>query len=115
MRRCLALVAFALIAGCTPHDIVDAVFGEHAEEAWTVVAGPTSRCPTGESNGDPAARSPGGGNHGLFQINGVHRRDFEAALRRPWSDVYDPVANAAYAFKLSEGGTDWSPWTCRPR
>ena len=48
------------------------------------------------------------GERGLFQIHPVHfgwlneRRLFEVRY------------NARAAFRLSHGGRDWSPWTCRP-
>ena len=65
-----------------------------------------------ESTFDPAARSPGGGNHGLFQINNVHARQFTRVTGLPWAEYrYDPDANAHYARWLydTEG---WDPWGC---
>lgn len=66
-----------------------------------------------ESSLDPGAVSPGGGNWGLFQINTVHRADFEAFTGRPWSAVLEADANAAYARKLYDGHGGWGPWECR--
>lgn len=49
--------------------------------------------------------------HGLFQINIVHRGQFEAVTGAPWSSVYDPELNTAYARHLyAQQG--WSPWSC---
>jgi hypothetical protein len=62
---------------------------------------------------NPSAVSPGGGNHGLFQINNVHRSSFEAVTGRPWSDVYDADANAQFARHLYNG-SGWHPWACQP-
>jgi Lysozyme like domain len=66
-----------------------------------------------ESNMDPGAVSSGGGNHGLFQINSLHRSSFESVTGRPWSDVYDADANARFARHLYDG-SGWGPWTCKP-
>src|SRR3954463_2072646 len=41
---------------------------------------------------------------GLFQINSIH------SAQIPLGDVFDPVKNAAYAFRLSMEGNDWGPW-----
>ena len=65
-----------------------------------------------ESTFNPSARSPGGGNHGLFQINNVHARQFTRVTGLPWAKYrYDPDANAHYARWLydTEG---WEPWGC---
>jgi hypothetical protein len=49
--------------------------------------------------------------HGLFQINAVHRGQFEAVTGAPWSSVYDPELNTIYAHHLyAQQG--WGPWTC---
>lgn len=40
---------------------------------------------------------------GLFQINTIHASLSDA-------EAYDPLQNAAFAFQLSEQGTDFSPW-----
>ena len=59
-----------------------------------------------ESEGNPNAVSPTN-DHGLFQINVVHRNSFD------WSRRYDPHVNTAFAASLwSEQG--WNPWTCQP-
>ncbi len=64
-----------------------------------------------ESNFDPEAISPGGGNHGLFQINNVHKT-MVANMGYSWNpDIYDPYINAKVARVLwNESG--WQPWTC---
>lgn len=64
-----------------------------------------------ESRHDPSARSPGGGNHGLFQINGVHRARFEQVTGQPWSAVYIAYHNAHYARWLYND-QGWDPWSC---
>ena len=65
-----------------------------------------------ESSLDPGARSRGGGNHGLFQINNIHARQFTRVTGLPWESArYDADANAHYARWLydTEG---WEPWGC---
>lgn len=64
-----------------------------------------------ESTLDPGAISAGGANWGLFQINTVHRDDFEAYTGHPWADVLDADLNAMYARKLYDGD-GWGPWAC---
>ncbi len=69
---------------------------------------------TCESGLDPAAVSSGGGNHGLFQINNVHRAAFEAATGTAFDPgVYDPYLNAQFARQLFDG-SGWEPWACQP-
>src|SRR3982751_2288490 len=41
---------------------------------------------------------------GLFQVNSIHDAQISP------KEVFDPVANATYAFKLSKRGEDFSPW-----
>ena len=41
--------------------------------------------------------------YGLFQINGIH---YDATL--------DPVGNALAALRISGGGYNWQPWSCKP-
>ena len=57
-----------------------------------------------ESNGNPNAVSPTN-DHGLWQINVVHRNSFD------WSRRYDPDVNTAFARKLW-GEQGWNPWAC---
>ena len=57
-----------------------------------------------ESNGNPNAVSPTN-DHGLWQINAVHRNSFD------WSRRYDPNVNTAFARQLW-GEQGWSPWSC---
>jgi hypothetical protein len=57
-----------------------------------------------ESSGRTSAVSPTGCCHGLWQINvEVH----------PYTKVQmqDPAQNAAAAWKISNGGTNWKPWS----
>src|SRR5690606_33006282 len=63
-----------------------------------------------ESSMNPNARSATD-DHGLFQINIVHRGQFEAITGAPWSSVYDPELNTIYARHLY-GQQGWGPWTC---
>lgn len=109
MKR-LALLAAALgLTACTPHQAVWLHFGDDPQlhrQARTIVA-----CETG-GTWDAGAVSPTD-DHGIFQINErYHRASFERVTGQPWSKVYDPQWNAAYARHLYEQ-SGWTPWTCR--
>ena len=81
-----------------------ATFGRYSPAAVSV-----AYC---ESRLHPAAI--GGNNVGLFQINyDAHHLVGERwpAFVRRFTDV---GRNVAYAFNLSNGGRDWSAWTCQP-
>lgn len=74
-----------------------------------------SRCETGGSF-DPHAvnwrdhHSDGShGSFGLFQIGALHRSPGES-VRAFARRMFDPVANAWMAYRLSRGGTRWGPW-----
>jgi hypothetical protein len=104
--RLLAAAAGVLALGaCTPQAYINQVFGEHAGEATRV-----ANC---ESRMDPSARSRGGGNHGLFQINNVHRRTFSEVTGQPWEAVYHPYFNTVFARWLYDQA-GWGPWACNP-
>jgi hypothetical protein len=60
-----------------------------------------------ESGGDTGAQhrdANGTTDYGLWQINSVH------AQYKP-SDLLAPAGNAAAAYTISGGGTNWNPWT----
>jgi hypothetical protein len=86
-------------------EAIAAWFPDVYEEAVAV-----ARC---ESSMNPGAVSSGGGNHGLFQINDVHRDQFTAVTGQPWDAVYDAYYNSHYARHLyNQSG--WQAWACRP-
>jgi cell wall-associated NlpC family hydrolase len=71
-----------------------------------------------ESGGNARAfngnANTGDQSYGLFQINmlggmGPERR--QAFGLSSNDDLYDAVKNAQVAYKMSKGGTDWSPWS----
>ena len=78
--------------------LVEAFFGANTDAALRVMA-----C---ESGGNPNAVNPFSGASGLFQFMGFWWRGV-------W-DPFDPAENVARAAELSQGGTDWSAWTCKP-
>ena len=82
--------------------IIQRHFGEASSAAIRI-----AQC---ESGMNPRAVSPTN-DHGLFQINIVHRGQFEAVTGAPWSSVYDPELNTIYARYLY-GQQGWGPWTC---
>lgn len=66
-----------------------------------------------ESGLNPRAVSPGGGNHGLFQINNVHKSRV-ASMGYSWSQIYDPFVNSDVARAIFDAsGGNWSAWGCR--
>lgn len=109
MKRTPRILAAALgvlaLGACTPQAYIAGVFGDRAGEATSV-----AQC---ESSLDPAAVSSGGGNHGLFQINTVHRDTFEEVTGQPWSAVYNPYFNSLFAKWLYDQ-QGWRPWGCKP-
>ncbi len=87
-------------SGGSVHDAIRRYFPEQYDKAVRVA--------TCESGLDPRAVSPGGGNHGLFQINTVHRSRV-ASMGYSWSDIYDPYVNSRVARTIyNESG--WAPW-----
>ena len=87
-------------------DLLVRYFGDRTIEAIVIV-----QC---ESSFDPGAvgsNRDGSQDHGLFQINDVHRPVFETVTGRSWSTRYDPEANTAFAAHLYRR-SGWQPWTC---
>lgn len=82
--------------------VIERHFGAGAARATAI-----ARC---ESGLNPSAVSPTN-DHGLFQINIVHRGQFEAVTGAPWSAVYDVELNTRYA-KWLHGQQGWGPWVC---
>ncbi len=98
--------AAATIPAAAPgsvEDIIARYFGGQTQKALAV-----ARC---ESGLNPGAVSPGGGNHGLFQVNNVHSGHFQSITGAPWSARYDAEVNTRFAHWLySQQG--WGPWAC---
>jgi hypothetical protein len=102
-RKAQAAQAAASAPAGSVEAIIQRHFGAAAPAAIRV-----ARC---ESGLNPRAVSPGGGNHGLFQINNVHRGTFESVTGAPWSAVYDAETNTRFARWLY-GQQGWGPWAC---
>lgn len=81
----------AKAVGFRGHSLVTAVAVAGAESGWRPLAKNTGN-------------SDGSVDHGLWQINSVHR---ELLARYDWRD---PTDNATMAFKISAHGVDWSAW-----
>ena len=86
------------LVGASAEEVIREVFGSASEAALAV-----AWC---ESSFDPGATGAAG-ELGLFQI-------------LPWAHpvydqgrLYEAEYNAAAAYAISDGGTDWSAWTCR--
>jgi hypothetical protein len=62
-----------------------------------------------ESGGYPGAVGDknAGGSYGLWQVNVRWHPEYKDTP----DALLDPDANAAAAFKISKGGTDWSAWS----
>ena len=72
--------------------------GENLHEAWAIAMR--------ESNGIPT-KIGHGSDFGLFQFN------YPSHYDKDWWDsekLLDPLYNAKVAFKISDGGRDWSQW-----
>lgn len=83
-------------------EIINRYFGSEASRAKAI-----ANC---ESKMNPNAVSPTN-DHGLFQINGIHRASFERVTGASWSQIYNPELNTQFAHWMwSNQG--WSPWTC---
>lgn len=84
--------------GC-PDVIVD-TFGEQAGAACSI-----AWC---ESRWQPGAVGDHGASLGLFQIQPRWHQ-----WRVPGEDLADPEVNVRAAYIISNGGRDWSAWSCR--
>jgi len=105
IRLLTAVLAFFTLTGCTPRQWIAVYWPNETNRAK---AEEVAWC---ESRMDPGAVSPTN-DHGLFQINVVHRGQFERVTGQPWSAVYEPGWNAMYARWLWEQ-EGWRPWACR--
>jgi len=83
--------------------------GKNLKEAWAIAKR--------ESNGRPFAfngnTETGDSSYGIFQINmlgmlGPDRRNKYDLDHN--ADLFNPVVNATIAYKMSDGGEDWSAW-----
>lgn len=102
LRITLTFLMAALITSCTPHEAIWLVFHDHGDH----VVEQANRIAHCESRHDPNAVSRTN-DHGLFQINAVHRHRFAHI----WHLRYDPFWNAVMAEHLwMESG--WRPWSC---
>lgn len=108
MKRLAALfIALMMTTACSPEEWIALYFDDVGQTQNAI------NVATCESGLNPEAMSPGGGNHGLFQINSVHRASFERVTRMDWSYRYHPGHNAQFAKWLWEQ-SGWGPWSCRP-
>lgn len=85
----------------SPRAIIIHVFGSRSAAALRV-----AEC---ESHLYPRAVGAAG-ERGLFQIHPVHR----SWLGARWDRLFEPMVNARVAYGMSDGGTNWSAWSCQP-
>lgn len=88
--------------------------GNALKMAWAVVQKESTARPFAH-NDNP---STGDNSYGLFQINmrgsmGPDRREKYGLESN--EDLFDPVKNATIAYKMSNGGKNWSSWTTHKR
>lgn len=108
MRTLILSLSILLGAACTPQQAIALHFGQGGKR----VAAEADRVAWCESRHHAGAVSPTN-DHGLFQINAIHRRTFEAITGQAWAKVYEPFWNARFAWWLYER-EGWRPWACRP-
>ena len=73
-----------------------------------------------ETHGNPVAHNFSNttqdDSYGVFQINlyGALKGRVKAFGLKSAKDLTDPITNAQIAYKMSSGGTNWSPWHANP-
>lgn len=87
----------------TVDEIIQKHFGSVADQARRI-----AHCES-TMNPDAVSRT---NDHGLFQINAVHRAEFERVTGHAWWRIYDADLNTRYAKHLYDKQS-WSPWSCR--
>ena len=106
MRFLAALLLLATLGGCSSVPAwIAAYWPDEAERAR---AEDIAAC---ESRMTWDAVSPGGGNHGVFQINTVHRASFERVTGKAWSEAIYGPHNIQFARWLYDQ-QGWGPWSC---
>lgn len=113
MKRTLAALGVVLaltigLSACNPRTAVNDAIARHFPGTLTAKATRVARC---ESGLNPRAVSRTN-DHGLFQINYVHRRTVERLGYR-WSQIYDPYVNSRVARHIYNQAGGWRPWSCR--
>jgi hypothetical protein len=86
--------------------------GSSLRMAWAIVMKESTRRPFAH-NDNP---STGDNSYGLFQIN--MRGEMGPERRNKYNldsneDLFDPITNATIAYKMSDGGNNWSAWTTK--
>jgi hypothetical protein len=84
--------------------------GSSLKMAWAIVMKESTRRPFAH-NDNP---STGDNSYGLFQINmrgamGPERLNKYGLETN--EDLFEPITNASIAYKMSDGGKNWSAWT----
>lgn len=84
--------------------LVEVHFGPYTDQALSVM-----QC---ESRGNAQAQNPTSTASGLFQFLGSTWKRVTGLDNH--NGVFDGALNIEAAAKLSEGGTNWREWSCRP-
>jgi hypothetical protein len=98
----------------TPEDIKSLlIISGFRGEALRVAFGIVMKESTGRPYAHNQNSNTGDNSYGLFQINMIgslgpaRREQFGLASNE---DLFNPLTNAAIAYRISEGGTNWGPW-----
>jgi hypothetical protein len=98
----------------TPEDIKSLlIISGFRGEALRVAFGIVMKESTGRPYAHNQNSNTGDNSYGLFQINMIgslgpaRREQFGLATNE---DLFNPLTNAAIAYRISEGGTNWGPW-----
>jgi hypothetical protein len=84
---------------------------QQLEALWEQAGGSPTAAPIAaaialaESGGNPSAPGDGGTSIGLWQVHMPDHPQYSEA------QLLDPLGNARAAVQISNGGTDWMPWT----
>jgi hypothetical protein len=98
----------------TPEDIKSLlIISGFRGEALRVAFGVVMKESTGRPYAHNQNSNTGDNSYGLFQINmigslGPARREQFGLVTN--EDLFNPLTNAAIAYRISEGGTNWGPW-----
>lgn len=100
------------MSNLTPSQVAQIAYnaGFRGEALVYAVAVSLAEDGSGNPNANYTSSATGEDSRGLWQINVQPGAHPEYAS----SDLYDPATNAAAAYAISQGGTNWSPWSTWP-
>ena len=84
--------------------------GSSLKMAWAIVMKESTRRPFAHNQNSRT----GDNSYGLFQINMIGAMGPERLRKyglKTNEDLFEPITNASIAYKMSNGGKNWSAWT----